>query len=178
MKPLDPLDLTRRLVNIESITYNEAAVGAYLDTLLQERGFAVERTAVAQPPQSRYSGPRFNLYASCGVQPEVVLSTHMDTVPPFIPSSEDDLFLYGRGACDAKGIIAAMVKAAEQLIATDVSDFGLLFVVGEEAGVVDQYHGHHVELYAGVEAGSDGESDAAQGYEDRYGQVLGDLCGE
>jgi acetylornithine deacetylase len=131
MKPLDPLDLTRRLVDIESLTYNEGAVGAYLDGLLQERGFAVERTEVAQPPQSRYSGARFNLYASYGAQPEVVLSTHMDTVPPFISSSEDDLFLYGRGACDAKGIIAAQVAAAERLREAGVAA-ALLFVVGEE----------------------------------------------
>jgi acetylornithine deacetylase len=131
MKPLDPLDLTRRLVDIESLTYNEGAVGEYLDTLLQERGFAVERTQVAQPPQSRYSGPRFNLYASYGAPPEVVLSTHMDTVPPFISSSEDDLFLYGRGACDAKGIIAAQLAAVERLREAGVAA-GLLFVVGEE----------------------------------------------
>jgi acetylornithine deacetylase len=131
MKPLDPLDLTRRLVDIESLTYNEGAVGEYLDALLQERGFAVERTKVAQPPQSRYSGPRFNLYASYGAQPEVVLSTHMDTVPPFISSSEDDLFLYGRGACDAKGIIAAQLAATERLREAGVPA-ALLFVVGEE----------------------------------------------
>jgi len=131
MKPLDPLDLTRRLVDIESLTYNEGAVGAYLDALLQERGFAVERMEVAQPPQSRYSGPRFNLYASYGGQPEVVLSTHMDTVPPFISSREDDLFLYGRGACDAKGIIAAQLAATERLREAGVAA-ALLFVVGEE----------------------------------------------
>jgi acetylornithine deacetylase len=131
MKPLDPLELTRRLVDIESFTYNEGAVGAYLDALLQERGFAVERTEVAQPPQSRYSGPRFNLYASYGPQPEVVLSTHMDTVPPFIQSSEDDLFLYGRGACDAKGIIAAQLAAVERLREAGVAA-ALLIVVGEE----------------------------------------------
>src|ERR1700693_5624145 len=131
MKPLDPLDLTRRLVDIESLTYNEGAVGEYLDALLQERGFAVERTQVAQPPHSRYSGPRFNLYASYGEQPDVVLSTHMDTVPPFIPSREDDLFLYGRGACDAKGIIAAQWAAAERLREAGVAA-ALLFVVGEE----------------------------------------------
>ena len=131
MKPLDPLDLTRRLVDIESLTYNEGAVGEYLDGFLGERGFTVERTAVPQPPQSRYSGPRFNLYASDGTRPEVVLSTHMDTVPPFIPSSEDDLFLYGRGSCDAKGIIAAQVAAAERLREAGVAA-GLLFVVGEE----------------------------------------------
>ncbi len=131
MKPLDPLDLTRRLVDIESLTYNEGAVGEYLDALLQERGFAVERTEVAQPPQSRYSGPRFNLYASYGERPEVVLSTHMDTVPPFIASSEDDLFLYGRGACDAKGIMAAQLAAVERLREAGVAA-ALLFVVGEE----------------------------------------------
>jgi acetylornithine deacetylase len=115
MKPLDPVDLTRRLVDIESLTYNEGAVGAYLDELLQGRGFAVERTAVPQPRQSRYTGERFNLYAGSGEHPDVVLSTHMDTVPPFIPSSEDDLFIYGRGSCDAKGIIAAQLAAAERL---------------------------------------------------------------
>jgi acetylornithine deacetylase len=131
MKPLDPLDLTRRLVDIESLTYNEGAVGAYLDALLRERGFAVERTAVAQPAQSRFTGERFNLYGGTGGRPDVVLSTHMDTVPPFIPSSEDDLFLYGRGACDAKGIIAAQVAAAERLREAGVA-VALLFVVGEE----------------------------------------------
>jgi acetylornithine deacetylase len=131
MKPLDPLDLTRRLVDIESLTYNEGAVGAYLDALLRERGFAVERTAVAQPAQSRFTGERFNVYGGTGERPDVVLSTHMDTVPPFIPGSEDDLFLYGRGACDAKGIIAAQVAAAERLREAGVA-VALLFVVGEE----------------------------------------------
>jgi acetylornithine deacetylase len=91
----------------------------------------VERTAVPQPPQSRYTGERFNLYAGSGGRPDVVLSTHLDTVPPFIPSSEDDLFLYGRGSCDAKGIIAAQLAAAERLRDAGVAA-GLLFVVGEE----------------------------------------------
>ncbi len=131
MKPLDPVDLTRRLVDIESLTYNEGAVGEYLDAFLRERGFAVERMAVPQPPKSPFSGPRFNLYAGDGERPDVVLSTHMDTVPPFIPSSEDELYLYGRGACDAKGIIAAQVAAAERLREAGVAA-GLLFVVGEE----------------------------------------------
>src|SRR3984885_7357591 len=129
--PLDPIDLTRRLIDIESVTYNEAAVGEYLDLLLRERGFVVERTPVPQPPNSRYSGPRFNLYAGNGQRPEVVLSTHMDTVPPFIPSSEDDLFVYGRGSCDAKGIIAAQLAAAERLREAGVAA-ALLFVGGGE----------------------------------------------
>ena len=131
MKPLDPIDLTRRLVDIESLTYNEGAVGEFLDGFLRERGFTVERTAVPQPPNSHYSGPRFNLYAGTGKRPDVVLSTHMDTVPPFLPSREDDLYLYGRGTCDAKGIIAAQVAAAERLRDAGVA-VGLLFVVGEE----------------------------------------------
>jgi acetylornithine deacetylase len=128
---LNPLDLTRRLVDIESTTYNEGAVGAYLHTLLEERGFAVERTAVNQPPNSRYSGERFNVYGGIGKRPEVVLSTHMDTVPPYVPFKEDDEFLYGRGSCDAKGIIAAQLAAAERLREAGVA-VGLLFVVGEE----------------------------------------------
>src|SRR6202021_286539 len=131
MKPLDPLELARRLVDIESLTYNEGAVGAYLETLLRERGFTVERMAVAQPEKSRYDGPRFNVYAGYGERPDVVLSTHFDTVPPFIPSSEDDLFLYGRGTCDAKGIIAAQLAAAERLREAGVKA-GLLFVGGGE----------------------------------------------
>jgi acetylornithine deacetylase len=131
MKPLDPIALTRQLVDIESVTYNEASVGEYIDTLLRERGFSVERTAVPQPANGRFTRERFNLYAGNGERPDVVLSTHMDTVPPFIPSSEDDLFLYGRGACDAKGIIAAQVAAAERLREAGVAA-ALLFVVGEE----------------------------------------------
>jgi acetylornithine deacetylase len=131
MRPLDPIALTRQLVDIESVTYNEGAVGEFLDAFLRERGFAVERTAVSQPPNSRYTGPRFNLYAGNGERPDVVLSTHMDTVPPFYPSSEDDLFLYGRGTCDAKGIIAAQLAAGERLREAGVRA-GLLFVVGEE----------------------------------------------
>jgi acetylornithine deacetylase len=131
MTPLDPIALTSLLVDIESVTYNEGAVGVYLDGLLRERGFTVERTLVPQPPNSRFTGERFNVYGDSGARPDVVLSTHMDTVPPFIPSREDDLYLYGRGACDAKGIIAAQLAAAERLRADGVA-VGLLFVVGEE----------------------------------------------
>ncbi len=131
MKPLDPIDLTRRLVDIESAHLQRGCGGGVSRLLLRERGFTVERTAVPQPPNSRYSGPRFNVYAGNGKRPDVVLSTHMDTVPPFIPSSEDDLYLYGRGSCDAKGIIAAQLAAAERLREAGVA-VGLLFVVGEE----------------------------------------------
>ena len=113
---LDPVQLTRALVDIESITYNEGAVGAFLDMTLRSSGFPVERMYVQQDAESSATGERFNIYA-CeeGVTPQVVFSTHMDTVPPFIPSSEDDAFIHGRGSCDAKGIIAAQIAAALRL---------------------------------------------------------------
>lgn len=130
--PLDPVRLTRRLVDVESITYNEGAVGVFLAEFLARRGFAVETMPVAQPQESASLSERRNVYAHApGEMPEVVFSTHMDTVPPFIPSSEDDEFLYGRGCCDAKGIIAAQIAAAERLRAQGIRA-GLLFVVGEE----------------------------------------------
>ncbi len=133
---IDAIELTRCLVNIESTSYNEGAVGAFLADYLAARRYAVERMAVEQrdpslPPGSN-AGERFNVYAAePGVTPDVVLSTHMDTVPPFFGCTEDDEFLYGRGACDAKGIIAAQVAAAERLREAGVK-VGLLFVVGEE----------------------------------------------
>jgi len=128
----DPVHLTRSLVDIESITYNEGAVGLWLEAFLSGLGFAVERMPVAQPTESRHGGERFNLYASIdGVPPDVVFSTHMDTVPPFLASSEDEEFIYGRGSCDAKGIIAAQTAAAVRLRDQGVK-VALLFVVGEE----------------------------------------------
>src|SRR5271170_521681 len=129
---LDPVHLTRSLVDIESITYNEGAVGVWLEAYLEGLGFAVERMPVPQPSDSRHSGERFNLYASAEcAQPDLVFSTHMDTVPPFIPSGEDEEFIYGRGSCDAKGIIAAQIAAAVRL-RDQGAKVGLLFVVGEE----------------------------------------------
>ena len=133
---VDPIQLTRELVHIESTTYHEGAVGTYVAELLEGQGYAVERQAVPQPDHALTpgagSGERFNVYAAmAGVTPEVVLSTHMDTVPPFFRLREDDEYLYGRGTCDAKGILAAQVAAAEQLREAGVP-VGMLFVVGEE----------------------------------------------
>lgn len=133
---IDAIELTRSLVNIESTSYNEGAVGAYLADFLAAQRYAVERMPVDQRDPARTqcndAGERFNVYAAePGVTPDVVLSTHMDTVPPFFGCREDDEFLYGRGACDAKGIIAAQVAAAERLREAGVK-VGLLFVVGEE----------------------------------------------
>ncbi|HEY0786167.1 MAG TPA: M20/M25/M40 family metallo-hydrolase [Acidobacteriaceae bacterium] len=130
MTKLDPIALTRQLVDIESTTYQEGAVGHFLADFLGSRGFLVETTHVPPPPGS--TAERLNVYAAAGPEPPVVvLSTHMDTVPPFLPSSEDADYLYGRGSCDAKGIVAAQVAAAEQLRERGVM-VGLLFVVGEE----------------------------------------------
>ena len=133
---IDAIDLTRKLVNIESTTYHEGHVGVFLAEFLAGEGFAVERMAVKQPDLALTpgagSGERFNVYASIpDVTPDVVLSTHMDTVPPFFPCTEDEEFLYGRGSCDAKGIIAAQVAAAERLREAGVK-VGMLYVVGEE----------------------------------------------
>ena len=129
---LDPAQLTRQLVDIESTTYNEGAVGQFLAGLLRDRGFLVETTPVPQPAGSASNAERLNVYAAAQAEPpEIVFSTHMDTVPPYLPSSEDAEFIYGRGSCDAKGIIAAQIAAAEQLRARGAR-VGLLFVVGEE----------------------------------------------
>ena len=120
-------ELTRALIAIPSISGEEGKVADYLADYLRRAGFQVELQEAAEG--------RPNVYARRG-NPDVVLSTHTDTVPPYFEFSEDDDFIYGRGACDTKGIIAAMIKAAEGLIEANVTDFGLLFVVGEEAGSV------------------------------------------
>jgi acetylornithine deacetylase len=132
LSPLDPLQFTRDLCVIESTTYNEGAVGDFLAGFLTARGWDVEKTPVDQPAENPDGGPRWNIYAGAlGETPDLVFSTHIDTVPPYIPFSEDAEFLYGRGVCDAKGILAAQVAAAEALRAVGYK-IGLLFVSGEE----------------------------------------------
>jgi len=117
--------LTRQLVDIESTTGNEGRVADFLHRELSRLGYHATKMPV--------EGERSNVFATSPQQarPEIVFSTHMDTVPPFIPSSEDTARIYGRGACDAKGIIAAQIAAAEQLRQEGIY-VGLLFVVGEE----------------------------------------------
>lgn len=134
--PIDPIALTRQLVDIESTTYNEGRCGAFLHEYLRGLGYDVEKQKVEQPDPTSTpgggSGERFNLYATMpGTSPQITLSTHFDTVPPYFGSSEDDTYVYGRGSCDAKGILASQVAAAEKLHAGGVS-VGLLYVVGEE----------------------------------------------
>jgi acetylornithine deacetylase len=129
---LDPIGLTRRLCEVESTTYHEGAVGDLLAEMLAGRGWEVEKTPVPQPAESANAGPRWNVYGGPkGQTPDLVFSTHMDTVPPYIPFSEDAEFMYGRGVSDAKGIIAAQVAAAEELRAAGFR-VGVLFVSGEE----------------------------------------------
>jgi acetylornithine deacetylase len=122
---MDLFTLTRHLIDIESITPNEGAVGEFLCGDLKRRGFETQKMPVADA--------RANVLATWPghANPEIVFSTHMDTVPPFVPSSEKDGRIYGRGACDAKGIIAAQISAAEKLRGAGVF-VGLLFLVGEE----------------------------------------------
>src|ERR1700723_2137030 len=130
--PFDPIGLTRQLCEIESTTYHEGAVGDFLAEFLSGRGWEVEKTPVAQPVESAEAGPRWNVYGGqAGETPDLVFSTHMDTVPPYIPFSEDADFMHGRGVSDAKGIIAAQVAAAEALRSAGFK-VGMLFVSGEE----------------------------------------------
>ena len=132
---MDVFELTRALIDIESITLNEEAVGNYLYDYLA-------------PLAARYNGRvqrmeveprRFNVLAHWGDRLAVTLSTHIDTVPPFVASREDADHIWGRGACDTKGIIASMIKAAEALLAAGQRDIGLLFVVGEERNSAGAY---------------------------------------
>ena len=124
--------LLRGLMDIDSTTFREGDACEFLAAQLTGRGFRVETTPVDQPAHSKSTAKRLNVYAAAQESaPFVVLSTHIDTVPPWIPSSEDAECVYGRGACDAKGIIVAMILAAEQLRERGLP-VGLLFVVGEE----------------------------------------------
>jgi acetylornithine deacetylase len=137
--PVDIVGLTRSLVDIDSTTGREGACGRWLADYLRGRGWPVEEQRVdntrfnvlAMPPAPRTSHP------APGTQhpaPSVVFSTHFDCVPSFFPSRVDGDRLFGRGSCDAKGILAAQVAAAEQLRRDGESRIGLAFVVGEERG--------------------------------------------
>jgi len=125
MDPIDIAALTRALVDIDSTTRREAEAGRWLGSMLRSRGWSVTELPV--------DGDRANLLA-VREPPVVVLSTHYDCVPPFFPSAVKDGCVYGRGSCDAKGILAAQVAAAERLAAAGERRVGLLFVVGEEWG--------------------------------------------
>ncbi len=131
---MNPFELTRALVDIESITPNEERVGLYLFDYLS----ALAREFEGEVERMDVEPGRFNVFVRFG-NPTVTFSTHMDTVPPFFPSREDDDFIYGRAACDTKGIIASMIFAVRALLAQGVRGLGLLFVVGEERNSAGAY---------------------------------------
>lgn len=124
---MNAFELTRALIDIDSVTPNEEQVGQYLFDYL---------SALAARTRGRVEllsvEPRRNNVLACWDAPVVTFSTHIDTVPPFFASREDDEFIWGRGACDTKGIIASMIHAVEALLAAGERRIALLFVVGEE----------------------------------------------
>ena len=117
-------ELTKALMEIPSVSGDEEAVGFFLRDHLQSLGWNVELQKVSENQN--------NVIATLNDAPRLWLSTHMDTVPPYIPPTEDDEKIYGRGACDAKGIIASQIIAAEQLREEGITDIGLMFLVEEE----------------------------------------------
>src|SRR6186713_2836460 len=123
---IDPVELTRSLVDIDSTTGREGEAGHWLARCLRDLEYEVVEQSV--------SDGRFNVYAHLGTPPSIVFSTHFDCVPPFFPSRVERGLVFGRGACDAKGILAAQVAAAELLRAAGETRIALLFVVGEERG--------------------------------------------
>jgi acetylornithine deacetylase len=125
---IDPIAFACRLIDVPSPTESELAVAELLQRELASLGFSTQRHDVSET--------RFNLLARAGGRPRVVLNSHIDTVPPWFASSQDEEFIYGRGACDTKGIIAAMIAAGERLRARGIEDFAFLFVVGEETDSV------------------------------------------
>jgi acetylornithine deacetylase len=132
---MNVFELTRALIDIESITPNEQEVGNYVFAYLSDLASRYDGIAELIHVQPK----RNNVLVRFG-DPIVTLSTHLDTVPPFIASSEDETHIWGRGACDVKGIIAAMTKAAEELLANGTRGFALLFVVGEERNSAGARH--------------------------------------
>jgi acetylornithine deacetylase len=126
VRAVDPIALTRALVDIDSTTGREGDVATWLSRYLRDRGYAVTEQPIG--------GTRFNIYARLDAPPQVVFSTHFDCVPPFFPSRVERGLLFGRGSCDAKGILAAQVAAVEALRAAGETRVAMLFVAGEERG--------------------------------------------
>jgi acetylornithine deacetylase len=142
-------ELTRTLIDFPSVSGEEGEVGRFLASYLERAGWAVELQEVVEG--------RANVLAVAGGRPRVVFSTHLDTVPPHIPSGEDGEYITGRGACDAKGIIAAQVTAGEALRAAGGAEVGLLFTVDEELGSLGARAANSHPLAAGCEYLVNGE---------------------
>ena len=136
---MDVVSVAHRLISIPSVTGDEANMAEALQQILTPMGFEVRLLAVAPD--------RFNVLATLQSAPRVLLNSHIDTVPPYFPLRDAGDYLYGRGACDTKGILAAMIGSAAQLLAEGVDDFGLLFVVGEETDSIGAKHANeHIDL--------------------------------
>ncbi len=118
------LELTKKLVSIPSVTGSEARIADFLSGYLKSQKFEVK--------EQKVEGKRRNIFASLRPKPRLIFCTHMDTVPPYVKAREDKSFIYGRGACDAKGIMAAMIWAGQELNKEGLAEIGFLFVVGEE----------------------------------------------
>jgi acetylornithine deacetylase len=135
---LDPLQIARRFIDIPSVTGEEAAMAAACADVLRTGGWNVRLDPV--------TADRANVVATLDA-PRLLLCSHLDTVPPFFPARQDGDWLYGRGACDTKGIIACMLAAAERLAQDGIRDVGLLFVVGEETDSIGAKHANaHLDL--------------------------------
>lgn len=117
-------DLLEQLINIRSITGEEKEIGEFLTQLLKDKGYHVSQQPVDES--------RFNIIASTGKTPRVLFCTHIDTVAPFVPYRREGDVVFGRGACDAKGVMVSMITAGDRLLEKKFCDFGFLFVVGEE----------------------------------------------
>ena len=132
--------LVRQLIDIPSVTGEEGPVGLFIAEHLENAGF--------WPTLQEVEKGRFNIYAKASQEsdPEIVFCTHLDTVPPFYPSSEDESHIHGRGACDAKGIVGAMIVAAERLKAEGLDRVALLFVVGEELDSLGAKFANRLEI--------------------------------
>jgi acetylornithine deacetylase len=126
MDSVDPVGLTRSLVDIDSTTGHEGEAATWLSHYLRDRGFIVSEQPIG--------GNRCNIYARLEAPPQIVFSTHIDCVPPFFPSRVERGLLFGRGSCDAKGILAAQVAAVDALRAAGETRVAMLFVAGEERG--------------------------------------------
>ncbi len=121
---LSPAEQLVEWLNIDSTSGGEASYLEALESYFVELGFKAERQPVAEN--------RWNLLLTRAERPRLIFSTHVDTVPPFLPVRVDSTTVWGRGACDTKGGIVAMAEAGKRLLADGIEDFGYLFVVGEE----------------------------------------------
>lgn len=158
-------NLIRQLIDIPSVTGSEAELAGFVEKTLEDRGFQVTRQEV--------QADRYNVYARSDGRPKVVLCTHLDTVPPFYGSSEDERYIYGRGACDAKGCLAAMLEAATRLRGEGANGLGLLFVVGEEVDSIGAKIANRLQPGSQyVLVGEPTESRMASGHKGTFGFVL------